>query len=126
MLHVGVFMINGRVTGAHYLVMARFRRTGCRKLTDMAVMELAGLPALRRLNLSKVYSVTDNGLAFLAEHCEGLERLQLVHCENVTEEGVRALLGGLPALELLNVAGVPALGGSAYVRLCDPADSVRK
>lgn len=70
-------------------------------------MVLAGLPALRAINLNWCYGVTDSGLSALGQ-CESLESVSLWSCEGITDVGVEALanLSKLKILELPEFAAI--------------------
>jgi F-box and leucine-rich repeat protein GRR1 len=75
----------------------------------MSIVELSGLPNLRRLSIVRVHKVTDLALYNLGEHATGLERLLLSYCDKLTMEGFHFLLKRLERLEHVVASGIPAL-----------------
>jgi F-box and leucine-rich repeat protein GRR1 len=96
----------------------------CSKLTDMSVLELAGLPYLRRLNLVQVRKITDNALFFIAEHTATMERLHLSHCANLSLDAVHLLMKELERLQHITLTGVPALYRPGIKRFSEPPPPV--
>lgn len=86
-----------------------FASTVCDKLGDMAVLELATLPLLRRLSLVQLCKLTDNAVYFLAEHTPQLERLHLSHCNSLSLDSIHHVIRKLPELVHLSATGIPAL-----------------
>jgi len=87
----------------------RFPSTVCSNLGDLAVLELATLPSLRRLSLVQLRKLTDNAVFFLAEHTPTLERLHLSHCDGLSLDSIHHAIRKLPELVHLSATGVPAL-----------------
>lgn len=82
---------------------------GSRQLTDAGLRPLAGMPQLRRLNLSGA-QITDRGLEVL-QHLRSLQRFQLTWQGTVTDAGV-AHLSACEALEDVNLLGTPVGDGA--------------
>ena len=72
-------------------------------VTDAGIRHLAGLPKLRRLNLSGS-EITDEGLATLVVACSDLTDLSLERVPGITDEGVLglAVLKSLTTLSIYN------------------------
>ena len=98
--------------------------TVCRRLTDLAVFELAGLDALARISLVRVNRLTDNGLLFLAEHCPSLEQLHLSYCDHISLDAVHFALRSLASLQKLSVTGVRSFNRKGVQRFSDAAPAV--
>jgi len=81
----------------------------CSNLGDLAVLELATLPSLRRLSLVQLRKLTDNAVFFLAEHTPTLERLHLSHCDGLSLDSIHHAIRKLPELAHLSATGIPAL-----------------
>ena len=81
----------------------------CSNLGDLAVLELATLPSLRRLSLVQLRKLTDNAVFFLAEHTLTLERLHLSHCDGLSLDSIHHVIRKLPELVHLSATGIPAL-----------------
>jgi len=81
----------------------------CSNLGDLAVLELATLPSLRRLSLVQLRKLTDNAVYFLAEQTPTLERLHLSHCDGLSLDSIHHVIGKLPELVHLSATGIPAL-----------------
>ena len=56
---------------------------GCNAVTDAAIVEIATILALKKVNLSHS-NVTDLALAHVVERCD-LEFLDIAFCDNVTD-----------------------------------------
>jgi F-box and leucine-rich repeat protein GRR1 len=91
----------------------------CRRLTDMSVIELAGLKGLRRLSVMRVQKLTDNGVYFIGEHCPLLERFQVSYCEGISLEAVHFVLKKARQLQYLGVSGVGSFKRKGVERFCD-------
>lgn len=81
----------------------------CGNLGDLAVLELATLPSLRRLSLVQLRKLTDNAVYFLSEHSKQLERLHLSHCDALSLDSIFHVISKLPGLVHLSATGIPAL-----------------
>eukprot|EP00741_Cyanophora_paradoxa_P015878 tig00020909_g15329.t1 len=84
----------------------RLNLYSCARLTDEAAGAVARCRRLRRLVLSFVGELSDEGLAAVARGCPELEELEVSSCRLLTDGGVAAAAGALPRLRLLNAAGV--------------------
>lgn len=73
-----------------------------RKVTDVGLTRLPGLPGIRHLNLSSC-SITNQGLASLTA-LKKLEHLNISYCNRITDEGLRQLKA-LPRLQFLDIQG---------------------
>jgi len=91
----------------------------CTNLGDMAVLELATLPSLRRLSLVQLPQLTDNAVFFLAEHTPTLERLHLSHCDGLSLDSIHHAIRKLPELVHLSATGVPALSRPGVERFSE-------
>lgn len=91
----------------------------------MSVLELAGLPHLRRLNLFRVPRITDNAVFFLAEHTSTLERLNVSHCDGLSLDAIHLLINKLGRLQRLAVTGIPSLERPGIKRFSDRPPTVR-
>lgn len=97
----------------------------CSNLGDLAVLELATLPLLRRLSLVRLRKLTDNAVFFLAEHTPTLERLHLSHCDGLSLDSMHHVIRKLPELVHLSATGIPALTRPGVERFSErpPHDS---
>ena len=98
--------------------------TVCSDLGDLAVLELATLPSLRRLSLVQLRKLTDNAVFFLAEHTPTLERLHLSHCDGLSLDSIHHVIRKLPELVHLSATGVPALTRPGVERFSEPPPQV--
>jgi hypothetical protein len=73
-------------------------------LTDQGLRAVSSLASLTFLDLSRCQDVTDEGVRAVVSSCTALKTLNLSYCRNVTDEGVRAV-SSLPALTFLDLAG---------------------
>ena len=99
--------------------------TVCSNLGDMAVLELATLPSLRRLSLVQLRKLTDNAVYFLAEHTPTLERLHLSHCDGLSLDSLHHVIRKLPDLVHLSATGIPALTRPGVERFSERPSQVR-
>lgn len=115
MLHVGYKKFHACVG----MALADLFLGYCSNITDGGLAELCGMP-LRCLSLVSCWRTTDHGLAELEGGLEGglLEELDLGGCDQVTTDGVLALVADKPLkrLGLVGCSGVterilPALYG---------------
>ncbi|XP_068202470.1 F-box/LRR-repeat protein 15 isoform X2 [Palaemon carinicauda] len=60
---------------------------------------------LKEVRLSKVGTVSDNSLYFLAHSCQELEVLDVSHCWLVSEDGIKQVVEYCKRLKVLNVEG---------------------
>ena len=91
----------------------------CSNLGDLAVLELATLPSLRRLSLVQLDKLTDNAVYFLSEHTPTLERLHLSHCNGLSLESIHHVIRKLPKLVHLSATGIPALARPGVERFSE-------
>lgn len=87
---------------------------GCCNLTNTALLLIAwGLKRLRRLELRSCWHVGDQGIAHLAGRgretaatggARSLEHLGLQDCQRLTDEALRHVAAGLPALRSINLS----------------------
>lgn len=98
----------------------------CTKLSDLAVLELATLPSLRRLAMAGLPKITRVALSFLAEHALNLAHLHVSHCTDDTldVDVIRLLLRKLVHLEHLSGSGVLAFTRKGIGRFSEPAPQV--
>lgn len=96
----------------------------CSNLTDMAVLELAGLPHLRRLSLVGLRKITDNAVFFIAEHTATMERLHLSYCEAISLDAVHLVTKKLARLQHFTVTGIPALSRPGVARFSERPPAV--
>jgi len=96
----------------------------CSNLGDLAVLELATLPSLRRLSLVQLAKLTDNAVFFLAEHTPTLERLHLSHCDGLSLDSIHHAIRKLPELVHLSATGIPALARPGVERFSERAPQV--
>lgn len=96
----------------------------CSQLTDGTLVELAGLPKLRRIGLVKCNQITDAGILELVsrrgEH-DCLERVHLSYCTNLTIPPIFYLLKNCPKLTHLSLTGISAFLRREITQYCrDP------
>lgn len=104
--------------------MIDFPRVVCSNLGDLAVLELATLPSLKRLSLVQLRKLTDNAVFFLAEHTPTLERLHLSHCDGVSLDSIHHAIRKLSVLVHLSATGIPALARPGVERFSEQATQV--
>lgn len=76
----------------------------CKKVTDYAVSDLAGMEKLKELDLSRCTKISDAGLRHIVT-IESLEKLHLSGTK-LTDNGVR-LISSLTNLSFLDLGGIP-------------------
>lgn len=101
-----------------------FTSAVCSNLGDLAVLELATLPVLRKLSLVQLRNLTDNAVFFLAEHTPTLERLHLSHCDGISLDSIHHAIRKLPDLVHLSATGIPALARPGVERFSERAPRV--
>ena len=62
-----------------------------------------GLPQLQSLNIIHCDNITDEGIRALANGLPKLQSLDISNCANITDAGIRALARGLSQLQSLNI-----------------------
>lgn len=96
----------------------------CSQLTDWSLVELSGLPKLKRIGLVKCNLISDAGIAGLVrlrgdQDC--LERVHLSYCTNLTVGPIYCLLKLCPKLTHLSLTGISAFLRREYTQFCrDP------
>ncbi len=96
-------LLQGLVHGVP--AMRSLNLSGCFNLTDSA-LEAAfrhDVPALTVLDLSLCKDVSDDSLGRIAAHCRSLEELDLGGCSRITNDGVLFVAAGLKKLRRLNL-----------------------
>lgn len=86
------------------------------RFTDLTFEKGVGSPEMERLSLEGC-SLTDAGLARVAEHHGNLRKLRLSHCAKITDEGLIALLRRQPFLEELSLKLCNSLNGACLREL---------
>jgi bacterioferritin-associated ferredoxin len=78
---------------------------GCVKLTDETVFEIADSArrTIQRLDLSHCQEITDEGIKALSEYCQTLQNLDITSCKRITSFAVHYLARELKTLEVLAV-----------------------
>lgn len=87
----------------------------CSNVTNEGILALCVCPFLFCLNVSYVAGVSDEGLIALSQ-CSShriLSELNLSHCIQITDVGVKSLLINCPRLRILVIHGCPKLTGSS-------------
>ena len=102
-----------------------FARKGCNNLTDLSVFELANLPKLRRIGLTRLNNLTDEAIYALGDRHRTLERVHLSYCDRVTLTAIHDLLQRLQGLTHLTLTGNPAFLRPELQRFCRPPPDVR-
>ncbi|KAJ3558309.1 hypothetical protein NM688_g995 [Phlebia brevispora] len=97
----------------------------CIKLSDLAILELATLPNLRRLSMVGLTRVTRVGLSFLAEHAHNLAHLHISQCtdDSIDLDVIQFLLEKLVHLEYFSGSGVHALTRKGVKRFSESPPS---
>jgi hypothetical protein len=76
------------------------------EVDDTKLITIAnGLPQLQSLNISHCGNITDEGIRALATGCPQLQSLNISHCGNITDEGIKALATGCTQLQSLDISG---------------------
>jgi len=103
----------------HLAAIKTLKNLGIRQvqLTDDGVAELAGHPALTRLDISFCGEPGDDAMAACAK-IPTLEELVLNRLINVSDKGIKAL-AGLPALRKLALGAMPRLSADALKPLVE-------
>jgi len=102
-----------------------FACKGCQYLTDLSVFELANLPKLRRIGLTRLNNLTDKAIYALGDRHQTLERVHLSYCDQITLTAIHDLLQRLQRLTHLSLTGNPAFLRPELQRFCRPPPDVR-
>ena len=102
-----------------------FACKGCQYLTDLSVLELANLPKLRRIGLTRLNNLTDKAIYALGDRHQTLERVHLSYCDQITPTAIHDLLQRLQRLTHLSLTGNPAFLRPELQRFCRPPPDVR-
>ncbi|XP_048578083.1 F-box/LRR-repeat protein 20 isoform X2 [Nematostella vectensis] len=82
-----------------------FSSKRCHAVTDTSLTHVANhCPGLQRLNLTGKSLITNRGLGAIARSCGDLEQLFLSGCSRVSDRGVRTLASKCPKLEKLSLS----------------------
>ncbi|TGZ63621.1 hypothetical protein CRM22_006826 [Opisthorchis felineus] len=73
-------------------------------LDNRGLAAIGNLPRLRELKIAKCYSVVDAGLEKFAQRAEHLEFIDLSFCNNLTDEGIKALSFCCRYLQVIKLA----------------------
>lgn len=96
----------------------------CSQLTDWTLIELSGLPKLKRIGLVKCNLISDAGIAGLVRlrgEQDCLERVHLSYCTNLTVGPIYCLLKTCPRLTHLSLTGISAFLRREFTQYCrDP------
>lgn len=96
----------------------------CLQLTDWTLIELSGLPKLKRIGLVKCNLISDfgiQGLVRLRGEPDCLERVHLSYCTNLTIGPIYSLLKTCPRLTHLSLTGISAFLRREFTQYCrDP------
>ncbi|KAK5958964.1 SCF ubiquitin ligase complex subunit GRR1 PWA37_003641 [Arxiozyma heterogenica] len=96
----------------------------CTNLTNRTLYELADLVKLKRIGLVKCSQMTDEGLLnmiSLRGRNDGLERVHLSYCSNLTIYPIYELLMACPKLSHLSLTAVPSFLRPDITAFCRPA-----
>lgn len=96
----------------------------CTNLTNRTLYELADLVKLKRIGLVKCSQMTDEGLLnmiSLRGRNDGLERVHLSYCSNLTIYPIYELLMACPKLSHLSLTAVPSFLRPDITTFCRPA-----
>lgn len=112
--------------GVQHLVRACYRiqyidLACCSQLTDWTLIELSGLPRLKRIGLVKCTLITDSGINHLVRlrgDKDCLERVHLSYCTNLTVGPIYYLLKSCPRLTHLSLTGISAFLREEFTRFC--------
>lgn len=85
-----------------------------RKVTDKGLEIISALDQLADLNLSSC-DISNKGLSILCQ-MKNLKRLNISFCNRITDEGVK-VLRGLPALEFLDLQGLPKITNGSLSKI---------
>lgn len=99
----------------------------CVQLTNASLVELAGLPKLKRIGLVKCVQINDQGLLMLIQkrgYDDTLERVHLSYCTGIGIYPISQLLMSCPKLTHLSLTGVQAFLRPDILKFCrqPPAD----
>jgi len=97
----------------------------CNNLTDLSVFELANLPKLRRIGLTRLNNLTDKAIYALGDRHRTLERVHLSYCDRITLTAIHDLLQRLQRLTHLSLTGNPAFLRPELQQFCRPPPAVR-
>lgn len=75
----------------------------CNKISDVSLIYNCKLPELREISLSRCQQISVEGIRALVENCPGLETVNLAECHNISDKCIE-LLSQLPRLKALDIS----------------------
>lgn len=75
----------------------------CNKISDVSLIYNFKLPELREINLSRCQQISLEGIQALVDNCPGLETVNLAECHNISDKCIE-LLSKLPRLKVLDIS----------------------
>lgn len=75
----------------------------CNKISDVSLIYNFKLPELREINLSKCQQISIEGIKALVKNCPALEIVNLSECHSITDKCIELISTKLPRLRSLNL-----------------------
>jgi F-box and leucine-rich repeat protein 9 len=75
----------------------------CNKISDVSLIYNFKLPELREINLSKCQQISIDGIKALVDNCPALEVVNLSECHNISDKCIELISTKLPRLTTLNL-----------------------
>lgn len=76
----------------------------CNKISDVSLIYNFKLPELKEINLSKCQQISMEGIKALVENCPSLEIVNLSECHNISDKCIELIATKLPRLTNLNIS----------------------
>ncbi|KAL4247137.1 hypothetical protein ABKN59_001343 [Abortiporus biennis] len=98
--------------------------SGCKSLTDLTVMEMAGLKSLQRLDMTNLTRITDISILYLAEHdTSTLKWLDMSGCGSITITSFHVFINNSLKLEYIGASGIPSMRRKGVKRFSESRPS---
>ncbi|XP_077288591.1 uncharacterized protein LOC143912983 [Arctopsyche grandis] len=98
---------------------------GCNSITDVSLQYAFASTVLKDLFLSDCQQITYEGLKALVANCPSLESVELVNCFNTRDEGVREMVQGLHRLKSLHLRGCNLITDESIKAIKEHCKSLR-
>lgn len=76
----------------------------CNKISDVSLIYNFKLPELKEINLSRCQQISVEGIHALVENCPGLEIVNLSQCHNISDKCIELIASKLPRLRFLDIS----------------------
>jgi F-box and leucine-rich repeat protein 9 len=75
----------------------------CNKISDVSLIYNFKLPELKEINLSRCQQISLEGIRALVENCPGIEIVNLSECHNINDKCIELIASKLPRLKFLDI-----------------------